>query len=83
MFCNEVRGLPHPRDRTPGNSFGTNHLIRSFAAKWIQRWADYYRLRNLSSQDQRRTAITRVLEPGLSYRQVQMKHRDPKTGLMK
>jgi integrase len=36
---------------------------------------------NLSPHDLRRTAITRALESGLTYRQVQMmsKHRDPKT----
>jgi integrase len=36
---------------------------------------------DLSPHDLRRTAITRALETGLTYRQVQMmsKHRDPKT----
>jgi integrase/recombinase XerD len=47
----------------------------------VQRWADYSRLGDLSPHDLRRTAITRALETGLSYRQVQMmsKHKDPKT----
>lgn len=38
-------------------------------------------LGDLSPHDLRRTAITRALESGLSYRQVQMmsKHKDPKT----
>ena len=42
---------------------------------------NYSRLGDLSPHDLRRTAITRMLESGLSYRQVQMirKHRDPKT----
>ena len=36
---------------------------------------------DLSPHDLRRTAITRALNSGLTYRQVQMmsKHRDPKT----
>jgi integrase len=43
--------------------------------------ADYCRLGDLSPHDLRRTAITKTLESGLSYRQVQMmsKHKDPKT----
>ena len=51
------------------------------AQKIVKRWADYSRLGDLSTHDLRRTAITRALETGLSYRQVQMmsKHKDPKT----
>ena len=47
----------------------------------VQRWADYGRLGKISPHDLRRTAITRALDQGLSYRQVQMMsgHRDPKT----
>jgi integrase/recombinase XerD len=47
----------------------------------VQRWADYGRLGRISPHDLRRTAITRALDQGLSYRQVQMMsgHRDPKT----
>ena len=47
----------------------------------VKRWADYSRLSDLSPHDLRRTAITRALDSGLSYQQVQMmsKHRDPKT----
>lgn len=47
----------------------------------VARWADYCRLGKLSPHDLRRTAITRALDQGLSYRQVQMMsgHRDPKT----
>jgi len=47
----------------------------------VQRWAEYGRLGRLSPHDLRRTAITRALDQGLSYRQVQMMsgHRDPKT----
>ena len=49
--------------------------------KIVKRWAEYSRLGDLSPHDLRRTAITRALDGGLSYRQVQMmsKHRDPKT----
>jgi integrase/recombinase XerD len=49
--------------------------------KIVKRWADCSRLGDLSPHDLRRTAITRALESGLTYRQVQMmsKHRDPKT----
>jgi integrase len=43
----------------------------------VKRWADYSRIGDLSPHDLRRTAITRALETGLTYRQVQMmsKHR--------
>ena len=49
--------------------------------KIVKRWADYTRIGDLSPHDLRRTAITRALDSGLTYRQVQMmsKHRDPKT----
>ena len=53
------------------------------APPWCRRpsRADYSRLGDLSPHDLRRTAITRVLKSGLTYRQVQMmsRHRDPKT----
>jgi integrase len=56
-------------------------LSTRMAQKIVKRWADYSRLGDLSPHDLRRTAITRALECGLSYTQVQMmsKHRDPKT----
>ena len=56
-------------------------LSTRMAQKVVKRWADYSRLGDLSPHDLRRTAITRALESGLTYRQVQMmsKHRDPKT----
>ena len=51
------------------------------AQKIVRKWADYSRLGDLSPHDLRRTAITRALESGLTYRQVQMmsKHTDSKT----
>ena len=56
-------------------------LSTRMVQKLVKRWADYSRLGDLSPHDLRRTAITRALESGLTYRQVQMmsKHRDPKT----
>lgn len=47
----------------------------------VRRWADYGALGHLTPHDLRRTAITRALGQGLSYRQVQMMsgHKDPKT----
>jgi integrase/recombinase XerD len=56
-------------------------LSTRMVQKIVKRWADYSRLGDLSPHDLRRTAITRALETGLTYRQVQMmsKHKDPKT----
>jgi integrase/recombinase XerD len=56
-------------------------LSTRMVQKLVKKWADYSRLGDLSPHDLRRTAITRALEGGLSYRQVQMmsKHKDPKT----
>ena len=47
----------------------------------VKRWGEYTGVGKLSPHDLRRTAITRALDQGLSYRQVQMMsgHRDPKT----
>jgi integrase/recombinase XerD len=47
----------------------------------VAKWGDYCGLGRISPHDLRRTAITRALDQGLSYRQVQMMsgHRDPKT----
>jgi integrase/recombinase XerD len=46
-----------------------------------QKWSDFAGIGKVSPHDLRRTAITRGLDKGLSYRQVQMMtgHRDPKT----
>jgi len=46
-----------------------------------QKWSDFAGIGKVSPHDLRRTAITRALDKGLSYRQVQMMsgHRDPKT----
>jgi site-specific recombinase XerD len=47
----------------------------------VRRWAEYTGIEKISPHDLRRTAITKALDQGLSYRQVQMMsgHRDPKT----
>lgn len=46
-----------------------------------KRWGEFAGIGKVSPHDLRRTAITRVLDKGLSYRQVQMMsgHKDPKT----
>lgn len=47
----------------------------------VTRWASFAGIGKLSPHDLRRTVITRALDQGLSYRQVQMMsgHKDPKT----
>lgn len=47
----------------------------------VARWGQWGGVGKLSPHDLRRTAITRALDQGLSYRQVQMMsgHKDPKT----
>ncbi len=69
---------PHVNYRTL--DFGKGISTR-MVQKIVRRWADYSRLGDLSPHDLRRTAITRALDSGLTYRQVQMmsKHKDPKT----
>ncbi len=46
-----------------------------------KRWGEFAGIGKVSPHDLRRTAITRALDKGLSYRQVQMMsgHKDPKT----
>jgi integrase/recombinase XerD len=69
---------PHTNYRTLEFS---KALSARMAQKIVKRWAEYSRIGDLSPHDLRRTAITRALESGLTYRQVQMmsKHKDPKT----
>jgi site-specific recombinase XerD len=56
-------------------------LSTRMAGNIVARWGEYCGVGKLSLHDLRRTAITRALDQGLSYRQVQMMsgHRDPKT----
>jgi integrase/recombinase XerD len=69
----------------PHTNYRTLDFDKALSTRMVQnivkRWADYSRLGDLSPHDLRRTAITRALDSGLTYRQVQMmsKHRDPKT----
>ena len=69
---------PHTNYRTL--DFG-KALSTRMVQKIVKRWANYSRIGDLSPHDLRRTAITRALDSGLTYRQVQMmsKHKDPKT----
>ncbi|MGH8710153.1 MAG: tyrosine-type recombinase/integrase [Burkholderiales bacterium] len=69
----------------PITNYRTLEFDRPLSTRMIQnivaRWGSCCDKKNLSPHDLRRTAITRALDQGLSYRQVQMMsgHRDPKT----
>jgi integrase len=69
---------PHVNYRTLEFDKG---LSTRMVQKIVARWADYSGVGDLSPHDLRRTAITKALDSGLTYRQVQMmsKHKDPKT----
>jgi integrase/recombinase XerD len=69
---------PHVNYRTLEFNRG---LSTRMVQKIVKRWADYSGIGDLSPHDLRRTAITKALDSGLTYRQVQMmsKHKDPKT----
>jgi integrase/recombinase XerD len=56
-------------------------LSATMAWHIVRKWGRFTGVGKLSPHDLRRTAITRALDQGLSYRQVQMMsgHRDPKT----
>jgi site-specific recombinase XerD len=56
-------------------------LSSTMAWHVVRKWGRFTGVGKLSPHDLRRTAITRALDQGLSYRQVQMMsgHRDPKT----
>jgi integrase/recombinase XerD len=56
-------------------------LSRVMVWKIVTRWGEYGGIGKVSPHDLRRTAITKALDQGLSYRQVQMMsgHKDPKT----
>jgi integrase len=47
----------------------------------VGRWGGFTGIGKVTPHDLRRTAITRALDQGLSYRQIQMMsgHKDPKT----
>lgn len=69
---------PHTNYRTLVFDKG---LSSRMAWNIVARWAAYGGIGKLSPHDLRRTAITKALDQGLTYRQVQMMsgHRDPKT----
>jgi integrase/recombinase XerD len=56
-------------------------LSTRMVQKIVARWGRFTGVGDVSPHDLRRTAITRALEMGQTYRQVQMmsKHKDPKT----
>jgi len=57
-------------------------LTRQMIARIVRKWADFCGIRGrVTPHDLRRTAITRALNQGRTYREVQMmsKHKDPKT----
>ena len=69
---------PHSNYRTLTFDKG---LSSRMVQKIVGKWGQFTGVGDVSPHDLRRTAITRALDSGLSYRQVQMmtKHRDPKT----
>jgi integrase/recombinase XerD len=78
-------GGEHAHLFQPHTNYRTLDFNKSLSTRMVQKivkkWSDYSRLGDLSPHDLRRTAITRALDSGLTYRQVQMmsKHKDPKT----
>lgn len=69
---------PHSNYRTLEFDKG---LSPRMVQKIIAKWGNFTGVGDVSPHDLRRTAITRALEMGQTYRQVQMmsKHKDPKT----
>ncbi len=56
-------------------------LSKQMAWNIVKKWGDFGGIGKISPHDLRRTAITKSLDQGLTYRQVQMMsgHKDPKT----
>ena len=69
---------PHSNYRTLKFDKG---LSPRMVQKIVSKWGSFTGVGDVSPHDLRRTAITRALEMGQTYRQVQMmsKHKDPKT----
>jgi integrase/recombinase XerD len=69
----------------PHSNYRTLVFDKALSTRMVQnivaRWGRFTGVGDVSPHDLRRTAITRALEMGQTYRQVQMmtKHRDPKT----
>ncbi len=56
-------------------------ISKQMAWNIVKKWGDFGGIGKISPHDLRRTAITKALDQGLTYRQVQMMtgHKDPKT----
>lgn len=70
---------PFENHRTGRHNRG---LTRQMIARIVRKWADFTGIKGrVTPHDLRRTAITRALNQGRTYREVQMmsKHKDPKT----
>jgi site-specific recombinase XerD len=69
----------------PHSNYRTLVFDKALSTRMVQnivaKWGRFTGVGDVSPHDLRRTAITRALEMGQTYRQVQMmsKHRDPKT----
>jgi len=69
----------------PGTNYRTLVFDKPLSTTMVwyitQRWGEFTGIGKVSPHDLRRTAITRALDKGLTYRQVQMMsgHKDPKT----
>ena len=69
----------------PHSNYRTLELAKPLSArqahKIVGRWAEHARIGRVSPHDLRRTVITKLLNDGRSYREVQMvtKHRDPRS----
>jgi integrase len=69
----------------PHSNYRTLEFDKALSTRMVQKivsnWGSFTGVGGVSPHDLRRTAITRALEMGQTYRQVQMmsKHKDPKT----
>lgn len=69
----------------PHSNYRTLEFDKELSTRMVQKivakWGQFTGMGDVSPHDLRRTAITRALEMGQTYRQVQMmsKHKDPKT----
>ncbi len=69
----------------PHSNYRTLELAKALSSrqahKIVGRWAKHARIGRVSPHDLRRTVITKLLNDGRSYREVQMvtKHRDPRS----
>ena len=76
---------PHAYIFQPHTNYRTLEFSKALstrqAQKIVRRWGEYANLGVVSPHDLRRTVITKLLNDGRSYREVQMvtKHRDPRS----